>query len=924
VTAVTATGGGVAVGQIIYQPAPPSGRPIHLLPRPLYLAGRENLLADLHRRLADPAGGPQPRVVALCGLGGVGKTSTTLTYAHDHLDDFDLVWQLPAEDEAMLRAAFTQLGRQMGVHDPTDRGADVVAQVHTALAARPGRWLLILDNAPDASTVRSALPPSGTGCVIVTSRYQHWPHLQRLDVPVLNPVHATEFLLERTVTTALVPAARLAQQLGCLPLALEQAAAYIKATGRSIDEYLGLFATQRQKLLDRGEPLGYDARVATTWTVSFRYLAQNAPSAVALLRLLACCAPEPVPLSLLLERPSGPPDSLAGPVREDIAPLFDALGVDEAVTALGRFSLTSLPQQNTVSVHRLVQAVTLDQLSPHEQTAWHEVAGLLVHDALPDEPEAPRTWPTFSLLLPHALAVLPDISSKGPIIARYLLAKGDHISARQMWERITQQRGQVRGARHSETLQATNNLAVVLHSLGDVARSRTHLEQVLGNEVAEPEGQDPSTHAAVMNNLAVVLQTEGEFDRASQMHEGALQLRLQTLGESHPDTLVSMSNLALMLHMHGEVLEARKRFEQILDIRQRVMGDNHPATLLAMSYLAMTLRACGKLVAAQRVHERVLDIRRHVLGPEHPNTLRSMSNIGVVLRAYGNLTSALEIHDRALSIRRRILGEEHHDTLRSVCNRAVVLADQGHLDAAAAQFERAMGINERLLGSEHVDTLNAMGYLAVVRADQGDVDATRRLQEKVLEVRQRSCGEAHPDTLRSMNNVAGALRAQSEFEQAERFYGTVLAVGRRMLGPQHPEVLRTMNNIAILRFLTGDMTDAEGEFSQLVGIYRRIRGSRHPDTLRSMNNLGMVLARQDCAESARSLFERAAQGYRTVLSPHHPEVLQLRSNSRGTGQRIHGVASVAGLVEVRDFETERPTLRLAMQILTGGRSISTL
>jgi hypothetical protein len=127
------------------------------MPRPVILAGREDLLADLHIRLSasDRVG---PRVVALCGMGGMGKTRVALEYAHRRLAGLDLVWQLPAGEPTALAAGFGDLAAQLGARDLLD-AADPVAQVHAALAVRRGDWLLVFDNAPSPAAVRAMLPP---------------------------------------------------------------------------------------------------------------------------------------------------------------------------------------------------------------------------------------------------------------------------------------------------------------------------------------------------------------------------------------------------------------------------------------------------------------------------------------------------------------------------------------------------------------------------------------------------------------------------------------------------------------------------------------------------------------------------------------------------------------------------------------------
>ena len=218
-----------------------AGRVLRLAPRPVFLAGREELLAELDARLAGDDGAG-PRVVALCGLGGAGKTSVALEYAHRQLAEVGVAWQFPAEDPAVLAAGFGELAAQLGA-GPS--GGDPVASVHGVLAASPAPWLLVFDNAPDRASVAPFVPPAGPGRVLITSRNQIWPPGQALEVPVLDPQVAAEFLVSRTGDPDRRAALDLAGELGGLPLALEQAAAYVQASGDSLAGYLASFRQRR-------------------------------------------------------------------------------------------------------------------------------------------------------------------------------------------------------------------------------------------------------------------------------------------------------------------------------------------------------------------------------------------------------------------------------------------------------------------------------------------------------------------------------------------------------------------------------------------------------------------------------------------------------------------------------------------------------
>ena len=162
--------------RVASRPAPiDSGVRVVYQPRrdpPPLLAGREDLLTELDTRLTggDSSG---PRTVALCGLGGVGKTSVALAYAHRHLAEVGMAWQFAAADRTVLEDGFAELAAQLGARDDADV-RDPVASVHGTLAAFPGQWLLIFDNVPDRAAVKRFLPPAGWGRVLVTSRNPNW------------------------------------------------------------------------------------------------------------------------------------------------------------------------------------------------------------------------------------------------------------------------------------------------------------------------------------------------------------------------------------------------------------------------------------------------------------------------------------------------------------------------------------------------------------------------------------------------------------------------------------------------------------------------------------------------------------------------------------------------------------------------------
>ena len=274
--AVFAERGGTAVGLMpVSALSGAASAPVRLAPRPVFLAGRETLLADLDARLAGGLRRAGPQVAVLCGLGGAGKTSVAVEYAYRHLAEVGVCWQFPAEDPAVVAAEFAVLAAQLGARELVDP-RDPVASVHAVLARSGTGWLVVFDNAADWAAVERFVPPAGPGRVLITSQSQHWPPGQALEVPVLDPEAAAGFLVNRTGDPDRAAAQELAIELGGLPLALEQAAAYMQATGTTLAGYLPLFVARQAGLLARGEAAGHPSDVAATLGLALSRLENQA------------------------------------------------------------------------------------------------------------------------------------------------------------------------------------------------------------------------------------------------------------------------------------------------------------------------------------------------------------------------------------------------------------------------------------------------------------------------------------------------------------------------------------------------------------------------------------------------------------------------------------------------------------------------
>lgn len=628
---------------------------------PSLLAGREDLLADLHIRLTG-SDGQRPRTVALWGFGGVGKTSVALAYAHRHLAEVSAAWQFAAEDPTVLADGFGQLAAQLGVRDVVDT-RDPVASVHGFLAAFPDEWLLIFDNASDQASVQAFLPPAGPGRVMITSQNPNWPHGQAVQVPLLGTQVATDFLVRRTGDADRQSAVDLAGELDGLPLALEQAAAYILAAGETLAGYLTLFRLRRAEMLARGEPIGYRGTVASTWTLAFDRLGQTEPGAVGLLQLLAFYAPESIPLRLLLQ----PRPELVGRLGERVGPVLAPLlegpmAAKDAIAALRRYSLVTLAADGSVSVHRLVQAVTADQMPAELAEEWQQAAAALIEDAIPSDAALPGTWQAFAVLLPHAQAALTDDRIGMSQIAAYLGQSGSYTAARDLLRRVVDARERVLGPEHPETLTARYALGVWTGQAGDSAAAREVFIELLPAEerIFGPEHPYP---LMVKHEIAQWTGRAGDPAATRDQLAELVPVVDRVLGAEHPHTLIVRSNRAEWTGQAGDAVAARDQYAELLPVFDRVYGPEHRDTLISRGNVAKWTGTAGNAASARDQIAELVPIFQRVLGPEHPETLTCRGELAKWTGTAGNVAAARDQHADLLPIRERVLGPRHPQTM---------------------------------------------------------------------------------------------------------------------------------------------------------------------------------------------------------------------------------------------------------------------
>jgi tetratricopeptide (TPR) repeat protein len=584
-------------------------------------------------------------------------------HVHRHAADFDVVWWVEAEQADSVPEQIGALGEAMGLPPGTEP-----ALVPGELRRRGARWLLVFDNAEDVRAVRQFRPTDGRGRVLVTSRRLGWGALGGLvEVPTLARAESVALLSSRVPGLAddADLADRIAELLGDLALAVEQAAAFCEETRIPPAEFADLLANRLEDVVELGDVAERTGvTVATLWELSVARLAAAEPAAVELLELLAFCGPEPVPLDLI----AGRAELLGeGPLAGAAA---DRLTWARTLGALVGYSLAGRTT-TTVSVHRLVQATTRRRTPDSRRAQLLEMLLRLLRSDLPGGVlDELRGWPRWRDLLPHVRAVIghtPDPAGSPGIPEAKTLKELDDLpylctcAGMHLWDqgRAADALPLLRRALHiSETLYSPyaeavggglNNLALALQRLGRTRESLPLLERA--KDIAESvHGSRNPLVATALINLAGALLDLDRPRKAMPLLERALAIDLAAYPPDHPEIATDLSSLAGALQQLGRIHDALPLYQRALAITEAAYPPEHPEVAIRLNNLAWALQHVGLAREALPLYRRALAIAEVTYSPDHPAVATRLSNMAWTLQTLGRADEAVDALERALKI----------------------------------------------------------------------------------------------------------------------------------------------------------------------------------------------------------------------------------------------------------------------------------
>ena len=473
-----------------------------------FFTGREPIFTQIHRLLHAGTTAALSQPPAISGLGGIGKTQTAVEYAYRSRDSYQFVLWVQANTPETLRSNFVALAGLLNLPEKDKKEQQMVVHAVKQWFETHSGWLLIFDNADDLAMVRDYLPEGTKGHTLLTTRAQAMGGLARkVELDTMRPAEGAELLLrragiitedatlERASTADRAAAIDIVHAMDGLPLALDQAGAYIEETSESVANYLSIYQQQRAELLKRRGGLvpGHPDSVATTWSLAFEHVEGANTAAIELMRFCAYLSPDAIPEELIIE---GAPH--LGPVLQPV--VADRSRLNAALAELLKYSLIRRDATtHTLTIHRLVQAVIKDEMDEETQRHWAERAVQATNQVFPfDEPPP---WLRSQRYLPHALVC-------EELIKEWNLTFDEAAGLLNYAGFYLKNRGQYREA---------EPLLQYALTVGETLYGRDH----------------PDTYY-LLNNLAILYWNQGKYDEAEPLYQRALAIKEKALEPGAP------------------------------------------------------------------------------------------------------------------------------------------------------------------------------------------------------------------------------------------------------------------------------------------------------------------------------------------------------------------------------------------------------
>jgi len=795
------------------------------------------------------------RSVVLYGIGGSGKTQLAIQCCHQAEEKgFIAALWIDASSPATVEDSYRIIAKIIIKSFPdTEDIQALISLTQNTIRSWSQRWLMVFDNYDNPKRfqqkrIKEYIPGGKSGCILFTSRHSGLTSLtsHRILISGMSEPESINLLLQRLPTDQKeeIDAKDIVATLGYLPLALDQAGAYIRARNLPLTEFK-LHYQKRKEMVFREIPDDWEYYnedgplcVFTTWEMSFDLITGDRETVLWKTDFLTVAAF--FDCTKISERYF---QSYCDDSRSEWMNIFltegkwDSYKMGDIIVELSKLSLIQLPDQvvgqQSFTIHPIVRDWVIHRNEkPRRQWATIELTKMLV---------------TY-LRSPAQLEMPVEANQETALhIDTCIMHDADYVESST-------------GTAIMSLPRTASAFGRFYRKQGRYPESERLMRQALAAEKEINTDDHPDTLAAA-ESLALLCRRQGNYAEAEELFDGVLAGKEAMLGHNHIDTFRTIQNLGNLYGDQGRYLNAEQFLERALEGLQSNLGKQDLETLGVGQNLANVYRKIGRNIEAQKLYERTLAGKQRQLGPEHPDTLGTAENLANMYRKQGRFADAEQLFKRSFAGTNYKLGPEHPETLRAAQNLANVYSDQDQFDDAEQLYEYALKWNEKQLGIEHPNTLRTMENLANLYSKRGSYIKAERLFQKALVGNNKKKGVDHPDTLGTLENLGVLYYRKGEFEKAGELFEEVLEVKDRRFGQEQSGTLGTLKNLGNAYFKQARFEDAEKQYNKVLKWKEKLE---HPDKISTMQNLSAIYRKQGRSEEASQMKQCLLAGKRPL------------------------------------------------------------
>ena len=661
--------------------------------RPDVVAGERFVERDEQKHLHELIVDPTRRRTVLVGMRGCGKTQLAASLAEQCEEaNWNLVAWINAVSRESIQSDLVELAKQLQIDtsDLDDQDKIVRRCLGHLRNAPAADRLIVFDNVENIDDLLGLVPRcKGLRVVVTTTNNTGWEHQgwDTIKVGVFDRDESIDYLLKVTKSDDRDVADALAERLGCLPLAIAQAAATAHNEHWTLQYYFKCLEEYDLACVIhpvRGDSYtqGVASALALAVDTAIKHLVRGTPrTARRQLGALAILAESGVPTRWL--------DPLTDPRNEAELLEADRDVANDAHLTLAELIDRSIVHQSadkaTTMLHRLQAQAFRESGTARQRT---------------DAPESAA-----------ALLGSVDIDS---------FDRTDTESRLRETRSLIEQIHAISEQRHSKSLFKYEQIALILSHTLSHARDLGILYEALALEepVLATLNMAQLDEIAALNlkeQLAYTYMYAEQFDEAFDRYAQVIADRTAIQGHDHRDTLTSRNNLAYAYYWGDHTDEAIDLFKQVLDDRTRILSSDHEDTLMTGSYLALAYADDGQLERAIALGEQVVKDRDRVLKPDHKHTLVTRNNLADAYKSVGRLTDAIKMYEYVLEARIRTLGSTHHHTRITRNDLAQTYEQAGDLPKAISMYEDLHNDYIRIYGADHEKTIEVRDRLEAAK-----------------------------------------------------------------------------------------------------------------------------------------------------------------------------------------------------------------